>query len=77
MNTGELRDYFTDAIRFWEPRRVLYNVVLAAIVITYFAIGYPASRTVLNVDLTLGLFILVVRPGLSGTDSGTARRNGF
>lgn len=60
MNPGELRDYFTDAIRFWEPRRVLYNLVLAAIVITYFALGYPASKAVLNVDFTLGLFILAV-----------------
>jgi hypothetical protein len=30
-----LRDYATDAIRFWEPRRIGYNVVLAVIVILW------------------------------------------
>jgi hypothetical protein len=44
MNSTELRDYFTDAIRFWEPRRVVYNLVLAAIVVAYFVAGYPARR---------------------------------
>src|SRR5437868_7482081 len=60
MNGSELRDYFTDAIRFWEPRRLIYNLVLTAIVIAYFAVGYPGSKNVLSVDFALGLFILAV-----------------
>ena len=60
MNSAELREYFTDAIRFWEPRRVIYNVVLAAIVIAYFAVGYPSSKTLLSIDFALGLFLLAV-----------------
>jgi hypothetical protein len=60
MDSVSLRDYLTDAIRFWEPRRVLYNAALSAIVITYFALEYPASRSVLSLDFALGLFILAV-----------------
>ena len=55
-----LRDYFTDAIKFWEPRRVIYNSVLAVIVVLYFATGYPASKSALSVDFVLGLFLLAV-----------------
>jgi hypothetical protein len=58
MDSISLREYFTDAIRFWEPRRAVYNLVLAAIVIAYFAIGYPASKSVITLDFALGLFIL-------------------
>jgi hypothetical protein len=60
VEQADLRDYATEAIKIWEPWRLLYNLVLAAIVITYFAIGYPASKTFLTVDFCLGLFLLAV-----------------
>ena len=60
MDAPTLRDHFTDAIRFWEPRRVIYNGVLAVIVILYFATGYPSSKSVLSIDFVLGLFLLAV-----------------
>jgi hypothetical protein len=60
METTNLRDYATDAIKFWEPFRLLYNLALAAVVITYFAIGYPLSKSVISVDFCLGLFLLAV-----------------
>jgi hypothetical protein len=60
MESSDLREYATDAIKFWEPLRILYNLVLTAIVITYFAIRYPLSRSVLTVDFCLGLFLLAV-----------------
>lgn len=60
MERTELRDYATDAIQFWEPRRIIYNLALAAIVIIYFAIGYPASKSALSMDFCLGLFLLAV-----------------
>ena len=60
MNTNGLREYATDAIRFWEPWRLIYNLTLAAVVIIYFATGYPSSRSVLTVDFALGLFLLAV-----------------
>jgi hypothetical protein len=60
METSSVREYVTDAIRFWEPRRLLYNLALAAIVIIYFIIGYPASKGLLSIDFFLGLFLLAV-----------------
>ncbi len=54
------RDYVTSAIRFWEPWRIAYNLVLAAIVVVYFAINLPVSKTMLSVDFCLGLFLLAV-----------------
>ena len=60
MDRANLRDYATDAIKFWEPWRLLYNLVLAAIVIIYFAVGYPSSKASLTVDFCLGVFLLAV-----------------
>jgi len=60
MDQSDLREYATDAIKFWEPWRMLYNLALAAIVIIYFAIGYPSSKARLSIDFCLGLFVLAV-----------------
>ncbi len=60
MERADLREYATDAIKFWEPWRLLYNLALAAIVIIYFALGYPFSKAALTVDFCLGLFLLAV-----------------
>jgi hypothetical protein len=60
MESTDLRGYATEAIKFWEPYRLLYNLALAAIVIAYFAIGYPQSKSLITVDFCLGLFLLAV-----------------
>ena len=65
MNGTEFRDYFTDAIRFWEPRRLLYNLALAMIVTAYFVAGYPSSKSVLSIDFALGLFLLAVAANIA------------
>jgi len=60
MEKSELRDFATDAIKFWESWRLVYNLTLAAIVVIYFAIGYPLSKAIISVDFCLGLFLLAV-----------------
>ena len=60
MEWQSWRDSFTDAIRFWEPRRAIYNAVLATIVLAYFAVGYPASKEYVSVNGILLLFLLAV-----------------
>lgn len=60
METQTLRESLTDAIRYWELRRLAYNAILALVVIAYFWIGLPASKQNLNPDFLLGLFLLVV-----------------
>jgi hypothetical protein len=60
MDSQALKDSVTDAIRYWELRRLPYNAILALIVIAYFWIGFPASKQVLNANFVLVLFLLVV-----------------
>ena len=50
----------TDAIRYWEPRRIIYNAVLAAIVLGYLAWYWPHSRNVVTFDGVLVLFLVAV-----------------
>ena len=49
-----------DALRYWEPRRAIYNVALASVVAAHLAAAWPASRDSLTVDVVLGLFFLAV-----------------
>jgi|SRR5579864_6841947 hypothetical protein len=60
MDVQSLRDSLTDAIRYWEPRRLTYNALLAAVVATYFVLDYPRSKTALSLDMALLLFLLGV-----------------
>ena len=55
-----MREVLTDAFRYWEIRRIVYNAVLAAIVVFYFVLGLPKSTERLTFDLLQGLFILAV-----------------
>jgi len=60
MTTIALRDALTNAIRYWERGRILYNVVLAAIVLGFFIANWPASVSRVNWDLGQGTFLLAV-----------------
>jgi hypothetical protein len=60
MDAQSLRESVTGAIRYWEPRRLAYNTVLALIVLIYFGLNYPTSRSTLSVDLVLSVFLLAV-----------------
>jgi len=57
---GRLSAYAANALRYWEPRRVIYDAVLALVVIGHFVAGWPASRHALSFDLALGVFMLAV-----------------
>ena len=60
MDTPTLRESVSDAMRFWEPRRLVYNGLLSVIVLFYFVKAYPLSKAILTLDSILGLFLLVV-----------------
>ena len=57
MDSQTLKESLTDAIRYWELRRLAYNAILALIVIAYFSIDLPASKQIIDADFVLGLFI--------------------
>lgn len=44
MDGQILRESVTAAIRYWEPRRLVYNAVLAAIVLIYFGLQLPPDK---------------------------------
>ncbi len=60
MEATTLRESATDAIRYWEPKRLAYNAALAAIVVVYFLFYFPASKAALSLDTTLRIFLLAV-----------------
>lgn len=54
------RKYLTDAIRYWEHKRVVYNLVLVIVVLVYFGAGFPASKRSPTLATGLLLILLVV-----------------
>lgn len=55
-----IRQAVSDALAYSEPRRIVYNAVLALIVVTYFVFNGPHSRSAVSVDGVLILFVLAV-----------------
>ena len=57
---ARVREAVSEALGYWEPRRIAYNVLLALIVLAYFAINWPYSRTVVSFEGVLVVFVLAV-----------------
>jgi len=57
---GQLRELTTDALRYWEIRRLFFNALLALIVLGHFAASWPESGHSVTFDGVLGLFLLAV-----------------
>jgi hypothetical protein len=55
-----VREIIADSIKWWEPRRILYNLGLAAVVLLHFTLGYPQTRSILKLDQLLFFFMLAV-----------------
>jgi hypothetical protein len=60
MEEVGFREAISSAIRYWERARIVYNVVLAMVVIATFCASLPQSRSALSVGSVEGLFILAV-----------------
>jgi hypothetical protein len=52
--------YVARGLRYWEPRRLIYNGALSLVVLGHFFLALPTSRAKLSFDLLLGLFFLAV-----------------
>src|SRR5262245_43819908 len=55
-----VRELATEAMRYWEPRRLLFNAVLAVLVVGCFFARWPASWELLSWDTVQTLFVLGV-----------------
>jgi hypothetical protein len=57
---ARLSTYAANALRYWEPRRLIYNAVLGLVVVAHLVAAWPASRTKVSFDVFLALFLLAV-----------------
>src|SRR5437016_8078585 len=57
---SRLSGYVADGLRYWEPRRVILNFALAAVVAGHFVVAWPRSWTELTFNAILGFFFLAV-----------------
>ena len=60
LPTAFLRGTLADAARFWEPRRILYNLILAAATIGWFAHAWPGFRKEFTVQGVIPLTVLAL-----------------
>jgi hypothetical protein len=60
MDGATLRNYATEAIRYWEPRRLFYNLLLVVVVAMTFWLNLPSSKEAITIDSVLWLFLLAV-----------------
>jgi len=60
LDGATLRDYATEAIRYWEPRRLFYNLLLVVVVAMTFWLNLPSSKEAITIDSVLWLFLLAV-----------------
>ncbi len=55
-----IREVLSDAIRYWEPRRIAYNVALALVVAGWAVVVWPRLRDGWSFEQLLALFVLAV-----------------
>jgi hypothetical protein len=60
MSQVTARDALSEAVRYWEPRRVLYNGVLLAVVAAVYCANLPKARSDLTFDALQALFVMAV-----------------
>jgi hypothetical protein len=65
--SSQLRELTTDALSYWEIRRIFYNLILAFIVVVHFIANYPGSKGAITIDGLLGLFLLAVIANIAFT----------
>src|SRR5260370_34016569 len=47
---GPFQGHFADAIRYWEPRRAVYNLVLIAVTVAWMVATWPHFRPALTLS---------------------------
>jgi hypothetical protein len=60
LPSDPFRGLLADAVRFWEPRRLVYNFVLAAVVVVWLVATWPHFRPALTLTSLLLLAILAL-----------------
>ena len=55
-----LKAAFREAALYWEPRRIVYNAVLAVVVAAWFVQTWPHLRPALSMQGLLALMLLAI-----------------
>jgi hypothetical protein len=56
--SNQWRNSFLEAIRFWEPRRLIYNLLLLAVTVTWVLATWPHFRPAMNLIAALQISVL-------------------
>ncbi len=62
--TGGRRGSLAEAARFWEPRRVIYNLILTAVAVFWVVKTWPHFRPAMRLDALLKLTVLALLANL-------------
>jgi hypothetical protein len=54
------RALFSDSARFWETRRIFYNLALAAVVLLWITLSWPHFRPAFTLTALFQLFVLAL-----------------
>jgi hypothetical protein len=60
QESGPFRSFFAEAIRYWEPRRLIYNLVLTAVCAAWTVVTWPHFRPALTLTSLLLLSLLAL-----------------
>jgi len=60
MDTSLFRESLTNAIRYWEKMRIVYNVILLLVAAGCFAWHYSAVGSKLSIDLFLSTILCAI-----------------
>jgi hypothetical protein len=60
MPGSNLRELATNAIAYWEPRRILYNAALLAVVVATYSVETGTPRRPVSFETLQQLFLLSV-----------------
>lgn len=58
--SGSFRGHLADAARFWEPRRLVYNFILAVVTVLWIVATWPHFRPALTLISLFPLSVLAL-----------------
>jgi hypothetical protein len=64
LSSSNLRVTLDDALRYWERRRIIYNLLLMAVVVTWIAATWPHFRPAFTWSSLFALAVLALLANL-------------
>jgi len=60
LPSPSFRSCLSQAARFWEPRRIAYNLILAVVVVLWVLLSWPHFRPIFHLSSLLLLVVLAL-----------------